>query len=124
MTSVSFFFFFFFLMIRRPPRSTLFPYTTLFRSVVGPPVRPPPASASAEADGTAARRTAPAVSPRPRCRARTIPREARREERVVQEAGASRRGGQRTAPGTRGTGLPYRSSPRGDEVFAGNWDRK
>src|SRR5256885_3388176 len=27
-------FFFFFLMIRRPPRSTLFPYTTLFRSVV------------------------------------------------------------------------------------------
>src|SRR2546427_1487159 len=27
-------FFFFFLMIRRPPRSTLFPYTTLFRSNV------------------------------------------------------------------------------------------
>src|SRR3712207_8654642 len=26
---------FFFLMIRRPPRSTLFPYTTLFRSTVG-----------------------------------------------------------------------------------------
>src|SRR5260221_3315409 len=45
-------FLFFFLMIRRPPRSTLFPYTTLFRSPVarntapgaglggpGPPVR-------------------------------------------------------------------------------------
>src|SRR5258705_9045076 len=34
-SSLSFyvFFFFFFLMIRRPPRSTLFPYTTLFRSV-------------------------------------------------------------------------------------------
>src|SRR2546427_5285636 len=29
------FFFFFFLMIRRPPRSTLFPYTTLFRSRSG-----------------------------------------------------------------------------------------
>src|SRR2546430_8783768 len=29
----SFVTFFFFLMIRRPPRSTLFPYTTLFRSV-------------------------------------------------------------------------------------------
>src|SRR2546428_10259247 len=29
-----FFLYFFFLMIRRPPRSTLFPYTTLFRSVV------------------------------------------------------------------------------------------
>src|SRR5947199_1295339 len=27
--------FFFFLMIRRPPRSTLFPYTTLFRSPAG-----------------------------------------------------------------------------------------
>src|SRR2546422_192782 len=34
--------FFFFLMIRRPPRSTLFPYTTLFRSVAvaGDPTRP------------------------------------------------------------------------------------
>src|SRR5438093_11224001 len=31
----SFSFFFFFLMIRRPPRSTLFPYTTLFRSGLG-----------------------------------------------------------------------------------------
>src|SRR2546422_7960800 len=30
---LSMFFFFFFLMIRRPPRSTLFPYTTLFRSL-------------------------------------------------------------------------------------------
>src|SRR6201987_6359842 len=28
--------FFFFLMIRRPPRSTLFPYTTLFRSQLHP----------------------------------------------------------------------------------------
>src|SRR6266498_3844479 len=33
---LSFFFFFFFLMIRRPPRSTLFPYTTLFRSRAAP----------------------------------------------------------------------------------------
>src|SRR5258707_4713858 len=29
---ISYYIFFFFLMIRRPPRSTLFPYTTLFRS--------------------------------------------------------------------------------------------
>src|SRR5258706_12662740 len=36
--------FFFFLMIRRPPRSTLFPYTTLFRSV-----RPAPAVVPAAA---------------------------------------------------------------------------
>src|SRR6266404_8945173 len=34
-----FIFFFFFLMIRRPPRSTLFPYTTLFRSI-GPMLDP------------------------------------------------------------------------------------
>src|SRR6266581_5578596 len=37
-------FFFFFLMIRRPPRSTLFPYTTLFRSP-SPPI--PKCSSSA-----------------------------------------------------------------------------
>src|ERR1041385_9283601 len=35
------FYFFFFLMIRRPPRSTLFPYTTLFRSVAHEPARWP-----------------------------------------------------------------------------------
>src|SRR5215216_6995072 len=40
-----FFFFFFFLMIRRPPRSTLFPYTTLFRSGAG---RPAPGPGSPE----------------------------------------------------------------------------
>src|SRR5574337_1255294 len=34
-------FFFFFLMIRRPPRSTLFPYTTLFRSGRPPGEQPP-----------------------------------------------------------------------------------
>src|SRR5215510_15621248 len=39
-------FFFFFLMIRRPPRSTLFPYTTLFRS---PWPTPWPSSASRRA---------------------------------------------------------------------------
>src|SRR5438105_12276941 len=33
--TTTFLFFFFFLMIRRPPRSTLFPYTTLFRSLKG-----------------------------------------------------------------------------------------
>src|SRR5256885_16338144 len=36
--------FFFFLMIRRPPRSTLFPYTTLFRSGQRGRVRRHPAS--------------------------------------------------------------------------------
>src|SRR2546426_12796110 len=31
---------FFFLMIRRPPRSTLFPYTSLFRALMAPPAPP------------------------------------------------------------------------------------
>src|SRR5215216_7601896 len=43
--------FFFFLMIRRPPRSTLFPYTTLFRSLTRPgsPGPPPPCRSPARA---------------------------------------------------------------------------
>src|SRR2546429_2211028 len=41
--------FFFFLMIRRPPRSTLFPYTTLFRSIS--------TTSSAYGSATANRRT-------------------------------------------------------------------
>src|SRR5208337_5088042 len=49
------FFFFFFLMIRRPPRSTLFPYTTLFRSR-----RPAPRPAF---DGRARSRGRPARRP-------------------------------------------------------------
>src|SRR5271163_4855277 len=58
LTSLSFFFFFF-LMIRRPPRSTLFPYTTLFRSrdsiTAASPSRfpgPPPAPPSADRKST------------------------------------------------------------------------
>src|SRR2546428_12398927 len=39
------YFFFFFLMIRRPPRSTLFPYTTLFRSRAARARRPRRAAA-------------------------------------------------------------------------------
>src|SRR5256885_8941003 len=47
---------FFFLMIRRPPRSTLFPYTTLFRSVrVGMPVEGPPRCTSKMTAGTSAK---------------------------------------------------------------------
>src|SRR3989337_3148788 len=42
------FLFFFFLMIRRPPRSTLFPYTTLFRSRPGPGGRGHSAAGSAD----------------------------------------------------------------------------
>src|SRR5215204_7568206 len=50
-----FFFFFFFLMIRRPPRSTLFPYTTLFRSGVLDSGRPPGAPRPVRAEGCGSR---------------------------------------------------------------------
>src|SRR5256885_12803695 len=46
---------FFFLMIRRPPRSTLFPYTTLFRSP--PRARSWPGELSATAGSSASSRT-------------------------------------------------------------------
>src|SRR2546425_11754311 len=42
--------FFFFLMIRRPPRSTLFPYTTLFRSLRRQPRAAQARRADADAD--------------------------------------------------------------------------
>src|SRR6266699_5495819 len=44
-------FFFFFLMIRRPPRSTLFPYTTLFRSRARSPPRPSAAAPASPPGG-------------------------------------------------------------------------
>src|SRR3712207_7409486 len=43
--------FFFFLMIRRPPRSTLFPYTTLFRSMADVRQRRRHADVAAEVGG-------------------------------------------------------------------------
>src|SRR3712207_7918153 len=42
---------YFFLMIRRPPRSTLFPYTTLFRSAGSVEIGEPPSALSGEAHG-------------------------------------------------------------------------
>src|SRR5690348_17895727 len=57
-------------MIRRPPRSTLFPYTTLFRSPPPPPpppLPPPPAGASSPAAPQPARMeqstNSPSLSP-------------------------------------------------------------
>src|SRR3982750_1815514 len=51
----SFFNFFFFLMIRRPPRSTLFPYTTLFRSVLNERLRVLPSLAKSLGNARGAR---------------------------------------------------------------------
>src|SRR2546429_6100196 len=45
------FLFFFFLMIRRPPRSTLFPYTTLFRSLKRVGEKPRKNALHCECDG-------------------------------------------------------------------------
>src|SRR4026209_3053203 len=58
----------FFLMIRRPPRSTLFPYTTLFRSLVTRPELLLPQTAASIAHGAALtpdRKSGSAGMPRP-----------------------------------------------------------
>src|SRR5215475_14873911 len=62
------FFFFFFLMIRRPPRSTLFPYTTLFRSRAR---RPPAPAGSGRRPRPGRRRAAPPARPASRDRKST-----------------------------------------------------
>src|SRR3989441_12527253 len=62
--------FFFFLMIRRPPRSTLFPYTTLFRShreIGGPSTLRHPGGRCEDDQGGGPR----AAAPRRRARARS-----------------------------------------------------
>src|SRR5260221_6377516 len=58
------FLFFFFLMIRRPPRSTLFPYTTLFRSHRGPPA-PRPTRRPARGRGARGAGAGPPPAPAP-----------------------------------------------------------
>src|SRR2546429_4193122 len=64
-------FFFFFLMIRRPPRSTLFPYTTLFRSQLATPGWSACAAASTKHTAKRSKR---------RCPGRSIASEPRSEE--------------------------------------------
>src|SRR2546422_10664917 len=59
---------FFFLMIRRPPRSTLFPYTTLFRSEPVANAEHRPARPRVAGDGGHDRR-----EPRDRARAKVVP---------------------------------------------------
>src|SRR5256885_9479626 len=79
-------------MIRRPPRSTLFPYTTLFRSGPGDrPLRPArrpaapypgPARPALPAQHRSVRRDASAGRPRP---SRLTPRQQRRSEEHTSE---------------------------------------
>src|SRR2546428_10004878 len=67
-------------MIRRPPRSTLFPYTTLFRSLSDQALRP-----GAGGDAHRARHGAQAADARPRAparRARGAPRPDRKSTRL------------------------------------------
>src|SRR3712207_8099862 len=71
---------FFFLMIRRPPRSPLFPYTTLFRSPGGSMTttcRPSPSDGSASSAVCEHSRTPPMMGARCRARSRA---HARSEE--------------------------------------------
>src|SRR2546426_6630737 len=72
--------FFFFLMIRRPPRSTLFPYTTLFRSLLLRPRAPP--SPAGPAAAAAARARASSRSPRGRRSPRPSPCRDRKSTRL------------------------------------------
>src|SRR2546430_9213363 len=72
-----FFIFFFFLMIRRPPRSTLFPYTTLFRSRAARSGDRPP-----DRRARRSRRSCPCGAPADR---RSAPRRARRSEEHTSE---------------------------------------
>src|SRR5476649_2908680 len=58
------FYLFFFLMIRRPPRSTLFPYTTLFRSLPSPAALPATARPGCSCRTTAPARSRPPHPPR------------------------------------------------------------
>src|SRR3712207_9522020 len=68
----------FFLMIRRPPRSTLFPYTTLSRSREAP--RPLLRRGGADARAGRASRAPPGVRARHRARHRRADRPPRSEE--------------------------------------------
>src|SRR6266511_1782359 len=110
-TLISLLVFFFFLMIRRPPRSTLFPYTTLFRAP-----GPGRARAAPERPRRPARPPdAPGPVPRPRSarRARGCPPRARRAALPGRRAPRS---GPRASPPPRSASLPPPSGtlrPRG-----------
>src|SRR3989304_5727874 len=112
------YFFYFFLMIRRPPRSTLFPYTTLFRSRDAGQVRP-------DADGSHRHgdQAERGVQLGDRKSTRLNSSHGYISDAVfrLKKSGAGRRPTRRTeerpaAGRSRGCGRPRR--PRGEELFA------
>src|SRR3989449_4787430 len=88
-------------MIRRPPRSTLFPYTTLFRSPASLPraavASPPPAAAARQPAARARLRVGRGIA-RPRARARA----SRREVARTDPEGAAPRAAQGASPAAQG----------------------
>src|SRR3712207_7898634 len=85
-------------MIRRPPRSTLFPYTTLFRSALGGP-RVPDVAAGAHRAGAGVD---------------VLRREGRRE--VEEQGGGEKRGCERTHGPPPGRGEERRSEEHTSEL--------
>src|SRR6266487_4216133 len=100
-------FFFFFLMIRRPPRSTLFPYTTLFRSLLLRHERPDPDHLRL----LAGRRGGQVHRP--------VPGEEDPEGQPVRDDRPRRRGPADGAGGQGGPGDPAR--PRGRHLRRARW---
>src|SRR6266705_4257206 len=103
MHSVLYYYFFFFLMIRRPPRSTLFPYTTLFRSCV-------PAGVSREQRGDVVHDPLGHALPGRPSTVRAVREEAARRP----EADAERAPPRNVAPAL-GEGLVRAGDPGGDD---------
>src|SRR6266576_4316656 len=88
-------FFFFFLMIRRPPRSTLFPYTTLFRSSGAEPGSSRPAATAGAVAGRPARGPAARIAAADRGGARR-PMAGKRDPHGAGRGNAHRLGERRT----------------------------
>src|SRR3712207_9316578 len=102
--------FFFFLMIRRPPRSTLFPYTTLFRSATGADRRHPERAVLGARRDPAQRPRG--VAGRPRL-AQRHPRRRPRGHRVDAARARRRPPALRPRPGATGLdGHPLRAAVR------------
>src|SRR6266498_90973 len=100
----SYFLFFFFLMIRRPPRSTLFPYTTLFRSRWSS--RSPGLASTAAGWWSVARRASSAAWSACAC----ATARARWRHRASATPRSGRRQGRRSPARWRSTSPPERSS--------------